>query len=396
MGSPLQCYCRLMCGCMCPHCCDRQDQDGEDHQWQEEDRSHRKQNHDKTVYVLLLGAAESGKSTIMRQMKIIQNNGLSTATLRSYTKHVLDNVLTCAQRIIQAVQEAAVPWGTPEASHAAHVLGPLNASEWGIILGLDQGDPTIQAPPLLPPDHAHLVQVLWADSASQECWRRANEFNLPDSTAYYLGNLERLAQAQYTPTMDDVLRLRIPTRAATVYDLRENDWTIRITDVGGQRGERRRWLRLFDNINAIIFLAALSEYDQSWSEEEEDGLNRLQLSINLFREVVQYPGFQPPETMMILFLNKVDVFGHKIQSSDLHHTFPDYEGIPGDSRAALDYIRGRFHKQAPGRPPGTPIYTHETCATDTEATRFVFAAVRDNILFANIRRFMDPFDLEKF
>jgi guanine nucleotide-binding protein G(i) subunit alpha len=34
-----------------------------------------------------------------------------------------------------------------------------------------------------------------------------------------------------------------------------------IFDVGGQRNERKKWIHCFDNINALIFMVALSEYD---------------------------------------------------------------------------------------------------------------------------------------
>lgn len=35
----------------------------------------------------------------------------------------------------------------------------------------------------------------------------------------------------------------------------------RMVDVGGQRAERRKWIHCMDNAMAIIFLAALNEYD---------------------------------------------------------------------------------------------------------------------------------------
>ena len=35
-----------------------------------------------------------------------------------------------------------------------------------------------------------------------------------------------------------------------------------MVDVGGQRSERRKWIHCFENVTSIMFLAALSEYDQ--------------------------------------------------------------------------------------------------------------------------------------
>ncbi|XP_064087118.1 guanine nucleotide-binding protein subunit alpha-11-like [Macrobrachium nipponense] len=365
MSCPFSCYCGLICSCgLSPR--------RSDDPVPSPPLTRRQCSRD-TVYVLLLGAAETGKSTIMRQMKIIHNGGMSPASLRSYTRHVLGNVLKCVHKLVLALQKGAA-WGSPEAAHAANVLGQVTHGDWG----LEEGD---MKPAVLPPDHAHLVQVLWRDNAAQECWQRANEFDIPDNTAYYLNAIERLAQQPYLPTQEDVLQLRIPTKSATVYDFPDRNWTFRITDVGGQRGERKRWLRLFDDINAIIFLAALSEYDQTWSQEEEEGMNRLELSLQLFRETLRYPGFS--ETCIILFLNKTDILQKKIATSDLYRYFPDYNGPRGDAQSATKYIRNRFFEVARDR---SDFFTHETCATDTNATKFVFSAVREKILYDNLRK----------
>jgi hypothetical protein len=35
-----------------------------------------------------------------------------------------------------------------------------------------------------------------------------------------------------------------------------------MVDVGGQRNERRKWIHAFEGVTAVIFVAAISEYDQ--------------------------------------------------------------------------------------------------------------------------------------
>ena len=43
-----------------------------------------------------------------------------------------------------------------------------------------------------------------------------------------------------------------------------------MVDVGGQRSERRKWIHCFENVTSIIFLVALSEYDQVLFESENE------------------------------------------------------------------------------------------------------------------------------
>ena len=59
--------------------------------------------------------------------------------------------------------------------------------------------------------------------------------------------------------------------------------SIRVTDVGGQRGERRKWIHCFTEVDAILYVAALSEYDQVLLEDSTK--NRMKESLELFRNV---------------------------------------------------------------------------------------------------------------
>ncbi len=43
-----------------------------------------------------------------------------------------------------------------------------------------------------------------------------------------------------------------------------------MVDVGGQRSERRKWIHCFENVTSIIFLVALSEYDQILFESNNE------------------------------------------------------------------------------------------------------------------------------
>lgn len=44
----------------------------------------------------------------------------------------------------------------------------------------------------------------------------------------------------------------------------------RMVDVGGQRSERRKWIHCFESVMSIIFLVALSEYDQVLAERDNE------------------------------------------------------------------------------------------------------------------------------
>lgn len=333
------------------------------------------------IYILLLGAAETGKSTMMRQMKIIHDGKMSTDVLSAYRNHIRNNVHTCVEKLIKAVKKSNDVWSSDEAERGADILTQNSLVPW-----VTEENSNIEYMSLIPHDHTLLIQSVWRDDAAQRCWSKANEYNLPDSTAYFLDNLNRIADESYIPTQDDVLRMRVPTKAVASYDFQSSGSIFQITDVGGQRGERRKWIKLFEGINAIIFLAALSEYDQSWSKEEEGVSNRLRLSMKLFKETVKTSGFS--KSTFILFLNKRDVLEQKISSSNLEDYFPSYTGPKNNADAACKFIKSRFKSII--RIQGIKNqYIHETCATDTDSLYFIVQAVKDAILWANMEMFLN-------
>jgi hypothetical protein len=112
-----------------------------------------------------------------------------------------------------------------------------------------------------------------------------------------------------------------------------------MVDVGGQRSERRKWIHCFENVTSIMFLAALSEYDQVLVESDNEVIkkkkhksdlsklnfqNRMEESKALFRTIITYPWFT--NSSVILFLNKKDLLEEKIMHSHLVDYFPEFDG----------------------------------------------------------------------
>ncbi|KAH8147491.1 uncharacterized protein LAJ45_08318 [Morchella importuna] len=275
------------------------------------------------IKMLLLGAGESGKSTILKQMKLIHevNEGYSGSN----------------------------------------------------------GNPTQIEGESLPPEVGNAIKTLWADRGVQECFRRSREYQLNDSARYYFDSIDRIAQPDYLPTDQDVLRSRVKTTGITETTFIIGDLTYRMFDVGGQRSERKKWIHCFENVTTILFLVAISEYDQLLFEDET--VNRMQEALTLFDSICNSRWFI--KTSIILFLNKIDRFREKLPISPMKNYFSDYEGGE-DYTAACDYILNRFVSL--NQSETKQIYTHFTCATDTTQIRFVMAAVNDIIIQENLRQ----------
>ena len=194
----------------------------------------------------------------------------------------------------------------------------------------------------------------------------------------YFDNIARIAAPDYMPNDQDVLRSRVKTTGITETTFIIGDLTYRMFDVGGQRSERKKWIHCFENVTTILFLVAISEYDQLLFEDET--VNRMQEALTLFDSICNSRWFI--KTSIILFLNKIDRFKEKLPVSPMKNYFPDYEG-GDDYAAACDYILNRFVSL--NQHETKQIYTHFTCATDTTQIRFVMAAVNGKPAFSKRR-----------
>jgi len=57
----------------------------------------------RTVKLLLLGAGESGKSTLVKQMKIIHGDGYTQQELQSYKPTICDNLVHSMRAVLEAM-----------------------------------------------------------------------------------------------------------------------------------------------------------------------------------------------------------------------------------------------------------------------------------------------------
>jgi len=315
------------------------------------------------VKLLLLGAGESGKSTILKQMKLIHDNGYTKEDKDAFKEIIFSNTIQSMRVIIEAMERLGIALKDESLKDSsAKVLempGQIEAE-------------------VFPQDIAVIIKNLWADGGVQECYSRAREYQLNDSAKYYFEAIDRISKPDYVPTDQDVLRSRVKTTGITETKFQVGELIYRMFDVGGQRSERKKWIHCFENVTAIIFVVAISAYDQVLVEDET--VNRMQEALTLFDSICNSKWFV--KTSVILFLNKIDIFEEKIKTSSIEKYFPEYKG-------GVDFAKGKtyFQEKFEGlnQSDVKQVYTHFTCATDTAQIKFVMAAVNDIIIQNNLR-----------
>ncbi|KAH0810780.1 hypothetical protein GEV33_012009 [Tenebrio molitor] len=344
----------------------------------------------------LFRAGESGKSTIVKQMKIIHESGFTSEDFKQYRPVVYSNTIQSLVAILRAMPNLGISYGNNEREVSPSLPEPTTPPNFPgrfKITGNAESEnfhrhidgkmvfDVIQRMEDTEPFSEELLAAmkrLWADSGVLECFGRSNEYQLNDSAKYFLDDLDRLGAKEYQPTEQDILRTRVKTTGIVEVHFSFKNLNFKLFDVGGQRSERKKWIHCFEDVTAIIFCVAMSEYDQVLHEDETT--NRMQESLKLFDSICNNKWFT--DTSIILFLNKKDLFEEKIRKSPLTICFQEYAGAQEYGEAAA-YIQAQF--EAKNKSTTKEIYCHMTCATDTHNIQFVFDAVTDVIIANNLR-----------
>lgn len=120
------------------------------------------------VKLLLLGAGESGKSTILKQMKLIHEGGYSTVELRAFRQIIYSNLIQSMKALLIGLDKLNWQLETAENDRYARIIAALPDQ-----VGADE----------VPSEKVfNALKILWKDGAIQKVqFRAGSAFYLNDS-----------------------------------------------------------------------------------------------------------------------------------------------------------------------------------------------------------------------
>ncbi|OCH86520.1 G-alpha-domain-containing protein [Obba rivulosa] len=245
----------------------------------------------------------------------------------------------------------------------------------------DEDVPVVESAAEVIASCAEDMAALWAD-ASIRALLKHEDVRLEEGPGFFLNDVARVAARGYEPSDDDVVRARLRTMGVQEYRFvferggeAGREWLI--YDVGGARSSRHAWFPYFDDINAIIFLAPISCFDETLAEDTN--VNRLQDSMLLWKAVCSSKLLR--KVQLILFLNKCDLLRAKLaRGVRLVDYVSSYGDRPNDTRNAAKYFRQQFKELLTRHSPEKrEFYSFLTTVVDTKATAVTVAAVREGI-----------------
>jgi len=307
------------------------------------------------IRLLLLGTGDAGKSTFAKQMAICYLDSSITDTyFKSFISTIRENCLIGMKQLIELLLENGT---TLPASLEPNYKQILETDDLSLVTAAN-------------------IKKLWE---SQQFQALISAVDI-DGLKYFFSQAARFAEATFVPGIADVLHARRKTTGIIETKFEINNTVFTLVDVGGQRSERRKWVHCFKDVTAVIFLAAINEYDMILEEDGET--NRLVESLKLWKALTGSQFFKT--TPFILFLNKSDLFSEKIKTVPLGKVFVDYPGFSqrtdlshlDEFTKAWKYVAMQYQAHFSGK----TFFPHVTCAIDTNASRKVFDSVKEILL----------------
>ena len=118
------------------------------------------------IKLLLLGAGDSGKSTIVKQMRILHENGFTSDERLSFRSLVFSNTIQSLKTLAIAMSKLKIRLD--------------NQDRLNDVLKLFDMSDEIEE---ITPELKDIMKMLWNDRGVKECYSRSREFQLNDSAA---------------------------------------------------------------------------------------------------------------------------------------------------------------------------------------------------------------------
>ncbi|KAI9316562.1 guanine nucleotide binding protein, alpha inhibiting 3, isoform CRA_a [Obelidium mucronatum] len=329
----------------------------------------------KEIKILLLGTAETGKSTVLKQLRIIHGGGFTDDDVQLFRSAVRKNIFDTVKILMDAMEALQIPYGFDTKELDPKKFSAKSTEAWRLWKLKEAGALNYKEP--LPKDLLEAIKLIWNDPGVQYCFSRSNEFQIVD-LSYFMQDVDKFNSSEHTPTNQDILSSRIMTSGVSETKVTIKGIVFKVFDVGGQRNERRKWIHVFDNVNSIFFLVDVSSFNQVTVEDTK--INRIVESITVFSFICNHPSFK--KTSIIIFMNKIDLLKEKLEGAFIKDYFPEYEGSNDHKEGAKFFGEkiASFNKQLDRQ-----LYFHYTQANDTSKMKVVLATVIESILVNNLQ-----------
>ncbi|KAF2130309.1 guanine nucleotide-binding protein-like protein alpha-3 subunit [Dothidotthia symphoricarpi CBS 119687] len=276
--------------------------------------------------IVLMGATQSGKQLIMRQMKALYAGGYYTTSERtSYCQDVRSTIRLLVHAIIDLLKDTGI-----------NLSRDLNRDFAVLLHEVETED--VQH---ITPAAAEAIENIWMCSVFSTIYIRNSEIRFPQYASYFAQETSRIAENEYIPSEADIIRLDQSEGGIKELRFSWDELDVHLFNIGGHIPDqfRKRWFHQLEGTASLIYTVDVSLYDQPYLGSSTDSW--LLSDFEIFEELVNWEKFK--DSSVILVLNNFSRFCEKLQHTPLSVFFPDYTPNEADpDTSARQYILRRF------------------------------------------------------
>ncbi|RYO92178.1 hypothetical protein DL764_008167 [Monosporascus ibericus] len=273
----------------------------------------------RTNNVVILGISESGKTTLMKALKLAAQGGYSDEERKSYSLEIWhDNTVQPVLDALHVKETAGIAYEKDEILHHESIMKSYDKDP-SYALGVSSA-----------------IISLWGDSGFRAAYR---ECQPTGDLGYFVSHIERIDRTDYIPTAEDILRSYARTISIDKYPLKYRDIDYTFFDVGGSRPVRKKWIHAFDDVSTLVFTADATAYARSLHEDLNT--NGMVEQLMLFETLVNSHWFA--KANIILVFTKMDLLDSCLYQPLVADHFIDFPaGHNGDVDYYMDHVEKRF------------------------------------------------------
>ncbi|KAI8913254.1 guanine nucleotide binding protein, alpha subunit [Gorgonomyces haynaldii] len=308
--------------------------------------------------LLVLGPADSGKSTLLKQLCLIYGTGFTPQERQDLKIVIQHSIIRNLKALVIALQHYQEIDPDPKVENAIQIIDTMYMKE-------DE---------LLDESVGLYSKILWESPGIKKVFQTAAGVLCDDNLEYLLTNVGNFFSPNYTLTDEDVLICRRKTEqiTETIFNIDNQFW--HFVDVSGQRDKRQKWAAYFDrDISGIVYVFSCVAYNQTLEEAPDQ--NRILDALQLYESLLEHPLLKP--SSIIILMNKTDLLKDRIAKYQIKDYLPHYTG-KNERDAYIEFLRGMFTVRAENTQCQPFIF--KTKATDTKMMRKIILSVRESVM----------------
>jgi guanine nucleotide-binding protein subunit alpha len=322
---------------------------------------HRRKSTQDPVHVVVVGNRGSGKSTLIKQVRIISSVGFTSSERYQAREAICKDFLDAFKEALNIMKINRVEFKNEKAKIAVDLICQTDDHHCSKTCLLDW-------------KVCNAMETVWKDGSFRELlFMKTHPCH--HTLLCFRQYLDFMCELRWVPCNQDVLRARYrPSRATTA-----TPWSLNLQMMDLSGIWQQRLIHCFERSPYLLFMVALSEYDRYHTQNPQ--INYLREAMAHFDSLINAESFR--NKPIILFLNKYDKFASKLAASPVSEHFADYTGLGTDLEAVTTFFTEHFRQL--NRTEKRQVYVHRTNATNEKSVRLGIAHVIDDIFMESVR-----------